>query len=192
MTCRTKDCSQPMSPRTSTSNRKPATALPGAARESTGIPSAPQAFASKPVLSFSHQRTASYCTPGVPSAGRAALPATKALTTSSSPLLLAQKAGLGGRSHCKRRQETTAKWPPSPRTPRAPRPLDTSVKLGAAQQRALKDLVAMGFGKQACKEALLRTGTTSMDRLLAALTGPEEPPSKEARRGGHAESGAKT
>ena len=56
-------------------------------------------------------------------------------------------------------------------------PLDTSVKLGAAQQRALKDLVAMGFGKQACKEALLRTGTTSMDRLLAALTGPvEEPP----------------
>jgi len=56
-------------------------------------------------------------------------------------------------------------------------PLDTTVKLGAAQQRALKDLVAMGFGKQACKEALLRTGTTSMDRLLAALTGPvEEPP----------------
>ena len=58
-------------------------------------------------------------------------------------------------------------------------PLDTSVKLGAAQQRALKDLVAMGFGKQACKEALLRTGTTSMDRLLAALTGPEEPPVKK-------------
>ena len=26
-------------------------------------------------------------------------------------------------------------------------PLDTSVKLGAAQQRALKDLVAMGFGQ---------------------------------------------
>ena len=59
-------------------------------------------------------------------------------------------------------------------------PLDTSVKLGAAQQRALKDLVAMGFGKQACKEALLRTGTTSMDRLLAALTGPvEEPPPRK-------------
>ena len=58
-------------------------------------------------------------------------------------------------------------------------PLDTSVKLGAAQQRALKDLVAMGFGKAACKEALLRTGTTSMDRLLAALTGPEEPPVKK-------------
>ena len=58
-------------------------------------------------------------------------------------------------------------------------PLDTSVKLGAAQQRALNDLVAMGFGKQACKEALLKTGTTSMDRLLAALTGPEETPVKK-------------
>ena len=90
--------------------------------------------------------------------------------------------GAPARNRCKRRHETTAKKQKTgmasiPTNTARTAPLDTTVKLGAAQQRALKDLVAMGFGKQACKEALLRTGTTSMDRLLAALTGPvEEPP----------------
>ena len=137
-------------------------------------------------LSFSHQRTAILARPASPVHGEQPgshnHKASDCFSRKGGPRTLALPAP--ARNHCEMASIPT-------NTARTA-PLDTSVKLGAAQQRALKDLVAMGFGKQACKEALLRTGTTSMDRLLAALTGPEEPPVKEARRGGHAESRAKT